>query len=222
MLIGMGTRGEGETLLLLDTCGERASLAVVRGGLAAFERVLTERTASGALLGAIREALLAVGVEVADLDGIGIVNGPGSFTGVRVGLAMAKGLCEATGVPLAAISRLAVLADESGMEKGIAVLWAGREQVYVREVGVRQPEERLVGAGVLAAMYGECEVTFADDAVLPWLTNGLQPRRVEMSARLSLRLVQQCLAEGGSDPARVDANYVRNEETIYARQRPGG
>ncbi len=213
MLVRMGMRGE--TMLLLDTCGERASLAVARDGRIEVERILMERTASGALLGAIKEMLREMEVGVADLCGIGVVNGPGSFTGLRVGLAMAKGLCEATGVKLAAVSRLAVLADASGIEEGIAILWAGREQVYVRESG---GAERLMGAGELAAKYRACEIAFAEEALLPWLGDGSRAHHVEMRAGLSLGLVQQCLAEGGSDGARVDANYVRNEDTIYARQ----
>ena len=210
--------GAGSVVLLLDTCGERASLAVAREGRVELERVLAERTASGALLGALRERLGEAGVGIAQLEGIGVVNGPGSFTGVRVGLAMAKGLCESTGVRLAAVSRLAVLAEASGVRDALAVLWAGREQVYVRQ---GDGLERLVGAAELGRKYGECDVAYAEGAVLPWLTGGLRARRVELRAGLSLGLVRRCLAEGGSDLARVDANYVRDEGAIYARQLAG-
>ena len=210
--------GDG-AVLLVDTCGERASLALARGGRVDVERVLEERTASGALLGAVREVLKVAGLSVAELEGIGVVSGPGSFTGVRVGLATVKGLCEATGVRLAAVSRLAVLADAGAIGEGIAVLWAGREQVYVREAG---GVERLVGAGELEARYGACDVLFAEEAVFPWLTGGLRGRRVELRAGLAVGLVRRCLAEGGSDAGRVDANYVRDEEAIYARPPAGG
>lgn len=211
------TRG-AETLLLLDTCGDQGSLAVARDGQVSVDTLLAQRTASGSLLAAIREGLAAAQVGLGDLDGIGVVNGPGSFTGVRVGLAMAKGLCEASGVRLAAVSRLAVLAEAGGLRDGFAVLAAGRGEAYVREV--RQGEtgvDRLTGLEQLAEIAAERDIVFAEEAMGALMERLPQARRVFLSAVSSLRLVQRCLDEGGSDLQLADANYVRNEEGIYAR-----
>ena len=61
----------------------------------------------------IEQALKAVGVKAASLAVVGVSIGPGSFTGVRVGLSVAKGLCLATGVPLIAVSTLEALATRA-------------------------------------------------------------------------------------------------------------
>ncbi len=62
-----------------------------------------------------------------------VVNGPGSFTGIRVGLSTAKGLAEAAGIPLIAVSRLALLANASGLPHVLAAVDAGRGEYYVGE-----------------------------------------------------------------------------------------
>lgn len=219
----MGSFGQDGALLLLDTCGERASLAVALDGHVATELWLEERAASGALLGAVREALGSAGVELRGLAGIGVVNGPGSFTGVRVGVAMAKGLCEAAGVPLAAVSRLTVLAEAGGLRQGFVALSAGRDQVYVREVGAeRDGVEWMLPAESLRDLAAGREVVYAEERVAVLLSEGVQLRRVALSAASSLLPVQRCLREGGSDLALADANYVRPEEAIYRAAQHSG
>jgi tRNA threonylcarbamoyladenosine biosynthesis protein TsaB len=64
------------------------------------------------------------------LDGIVVVNGPGSFTGVRVGVSAAKGLAQGAGIPVVAVSRLEVLSRKSGVPS--AALDAHRGEVYLR------------------------------------------------------------------------------------------
>jgi tRNA threonylcarbamoyladenosine biosynthesis protein TsaB len=219
----MDSSGPLRALLLLDTCGERASLSVVRDGRVVVSRSLEEKTASGALLGAVQKALGEAGVAAGELGGVGLVNGPGSFTGVRVGVAMAKGLCEALRLPLAAVSRLAVLAEAGAVEDGFAVLSAGRDQVYVREIAPGEHEtERMLSAKDLCERARGREVVYAEERVGDLLGETLRLRFVALSASASLQAVQRCLAEGGSDLQRVDANYVRPEEAIYPRPRATG
>ncbi len=67
-----------------------------------------------------------------------VVNGPGSFTGIRVGLSTAKGLSHATGVPIVSISRLAVLASLGDVQQdSLALLDAGRNEFYARRARAR-------------------------------------------------------------------------------------
>ena len=80
------------------------------------------------------EALAQAGLEIADLDRIGVVIGPGGFTGVRVALAFARGLGVSTGIPVVGVTSLAALAaNVAGAPAGTLiapVIDARRGQVY--------------------------------------------------------------------------------------------
>ena len=141
-------------ILLIDTCGTTGTVALA--DTEARPRVLgsdelPERSASERLAGAIGGLAERCGVRLEELDAVVVVHGPGSFTGVRVGLSAAKGLCEALNLPLVAVSRLAVLASLAAAgdsERVYAVLDAGRGEYYVGvydgDVCVR---ESLAGRG---------------------------------------------------------------------------
>src|SRR5260370_4181351 len=122
-------------VLVIDHCGETGSIALADTAVPAIlaTATLPGRTASERLLPAIRDLGAAHGVPLRSLGAIAVVHGPGSFTGVRVGLSAAKGLCEALEVPLIAISRLAVLshlANPAPDARVHAVLDAGRGEFY--------------------------------------------------------------------------------------------
>ena len=98
-------------VLAIDTAGPHPSV-VVRVGDAVFEEVLPEdRRASEELLPGIRRALDRAAIGVERCERIAVCAGPGSFTGVRVGLATAWGLARARGIPLEAVSTLEALAE---------------------------------------------------------------------------------------------------------------
>ncbi len=220
MLKKMRHEGETGSLLVIDTCGERGSVALFRAHTLQATRMLEERTASAGLLGVVRELLQAQHLLVHQLAGIGVVNGPGSFTGLRVGLAVTKGLCEAGQLPVGAVSRLAVLAHAGSLQQGYAALRAGRDDLYVREQRRAEPaRERLISAASLAVEIREGdEVVYAEEALQPMLPDGIHQRLVTLNAQSAYPLVQAVLAAGGTDLSALDANYVRNEQAIYARQ----
>lgn len=124
-------------LLSINTCGTRGSVALGRidASSGAVEIVaqaeLAPRTYSAQLIPKIAGMLAAQGVAIHDLAAIVVVRGPGSFTGIRVGLSAAKGLAEASGTRLIAISRLELLA--SGRDHALAAVDAGRGEYYVGE-----------------------------------------------------------------------------------------
>ena len=222
MLKGMVEESE-EALLLFDTCGESASVALVRKGAPSREIVLEERTASTALLGAVRRLLAEGHVGLGQMTGVGVVNGPGSFTGVRVGLSLAKGLCEASDLAFAAVSRLAVLAESAGLEEGFAVLRAGRDEVFVREERRgRSACERMVSMDSFPKLSAGSPVIYTEAALEGRLGELAEARFVGISALSSVGAVRRGLAEGGTDLSLADANYLRDEGAIYARQRLGG
>jgi tRNA threonylcarbamoyladenosine biosynthesis protein TsaB len=115
-------------LLVINTCGAENSVALAEDAAIIASADLPARGTSEHLMPAIR-SLFASPADRPDV--VAVVNGPGSFTGVRVGLSAAKGLCEAWAIPMIAISRLALLATalESATEV-VALLDAGRGEYY--------------------------------------------------------------------------------------------
>lgn len=142
--------------LAFDTSGAEGSVAVGRVGghgrgvaqVEVLAVVTIERRLEQAarLIPAVEEALRAAGVERAQLAGIVVGEGPGSFTGVRVAAATAKGLAHALGLPLRAISSLAARALAQGGTGVRYVLFDARgDRVYGACYGVgRADVEELV------------------------------------------------------------------------------
>lgn len=97
-------------LLTLDTGSPQVSVALGEGSRLLAERSVEIDRSSGRLLEMIGEVLAEAGAKPADLGGVLALQGPGSFTGLRIGLATALGLHQALGVPATAISTLRVLA----------------------------------------------------------------------------------------------------------------
>ena len=128
-----------ELFLCLDTSTPTARVAILDGD--AQVRFASEVTAdrhAAHLLPLCAEAMRAVGAAPAGLAGIACGGGPGSFTGLRVGLAAAKGLALPTGVPLYLVSSLAALALDilKARPAGVPVtavpcLDAGKGEVYL-------------------------------------------------------------------------------------------
>jgi tRNA threonylcarbamoyl adenosine modification protein YeaZ len=144
-VLGIETATSVGGVAIADASGVRVCLR------ADLDRSHSRRTTS-----LIEEALEAVGVRAESLAAVGVSIGPGSFTGVRVGLSVAKGLCLATGAPLIAISTLEALAsradgadeaDEGAIRRGgeirpiCPVLDARRGEVYAALFGKGQGED---------------------------------------------------------------------------------
>ena len=200
-------------ILLIDTCGEGAGVALCRGGEVLASEELPERGASAGVVAAVRRLLEMQGWKLSELDGVGVVNGPGSFTGVRAGVAAAKGLCEA-GLRLAAVSRLEVLCEAAEMHEGFAVLRAGRGELYVRDAAsgrewMATNEEFLMQAKAANVVVSEQSVEE--------MLHALHPRVHKLHVSDALGLVLKSLREGGIDVALLDANYVRSESEIYKK-----
>jgi len=137
-LSGPAPRNDQAILLALDTSGPFGSVAVGGGGTISSQVTLAERRehASG-LVPAVEEALRTAAVSRRELGGIVVGEGPGSFTGVRVAAATAKGLAHALGVPLWAVSSLtaAALASDVGPVR-YALFDARGDRVYGACYGV--------------------------------------------------------------------------------------
>ena len=107
-------------LLVIDTSGPVCGVAVMED-----EKVLCEYTAqnrnthSANLMPMTEAALASAGIAVCDLDAVAAVTGPGSFTGVRIGVATAKGLAHGVGIPCIAVDALESLSLSAGGFDGV-------------------------------------------------------------------------------------------------------
>ncbi|MCA1664057.1 MAG: tRNA (adenosine(37)-N6)-threonylcarbamoyltransferase complex dimerization subunit type 1 TsaB [Myxococcales bacterium] len=117
-------------MLAIDTSTLHAAVALWCDGRALAERHRVVTTHSDALLAMIDEAFVEANVAPADLDVVACGAGPGSFTGLRIGLATAKGLCFALAKPLVMISSLAALAARAPDGRVLASLDALKGEVY--------------------------------------------------------------------------------------------
>jgi tRNA threonylcarbamoyladenosine biosynthesis protein TsaB len=123
-------------MLALDTSTRTAAIAVVDGDCVLASAQLVVSTHAETLLQEVDRCLRLACIErLTDLDAIVCGQGPGSFTGVRIGLATAKGLCLASGRPLRCVSSLLALAlgaqDCSSAEDVVVpIIDARRDQVY--------------------------------------------------------------------------------------------
>jgi tRNA threonylcarbamoyladenosine biosynthesis protein TsaB len=215
-------------VLLIHTSGAEGSVALADTELAVAivaQEMLPGRSSSERLVPAVRRLLEAMGWRLGELAAIVVVHGPGSFTGVRVGLSAAKGLSEASGVPLVAVSRLALLAAcVSDAATVYAVLDAGRGEFYLGEYAGRRcvREALLSGEDLAGAVAGGvvvvCEAKVAEALV------AVKPRIVgEPAAGDALAIALERIAAGEFDDAGlVDANYLRRTDLeIFAKGKVG-
>src|SRR5262249_13059346 len=165
-----------DVLLAMDTSTHTASVAVVaRDGRALAERENRVSTHSETLLALIDAALGAAGNSIGEVAGVACGAGPGSFTGLRIGLATAKGLCFACERPLVLVPSLEALAAEAPVgtlaiacidaRKGevfAAAYWAGR--VVAPEAAYR-PEAMLPAAAALGERHPGAPRVLVGDAV---------------------------------------------------------
>jgi tRNA threonylcarbamoyladenosine biosynthesis protein TsaB len=201
-------------LLLMNTAGVESTVALAEGSAVVATALLPGRSASERLVVEIQRLLEEAGWRLANLSAIVVVHGPGSFTGVRVGLSAAKGLIEAANVPLIAISRLELVAAAGGSGTVHAVLDAGRGEFYygLYEGGVCQREALLSAEEVVAAVgLGRaiaCEAKVRDGL------GGIDFLMVaEPEAGAAIGIALERLGRGAFDDAAVvDANYLRRTD----------
>ena len=216
-------------LLLIDTSGRDGAVAVADLAFEAGAEIVSERAVPGRetqeyLMPRISEVLQNAGLAwPGELDAIAVVVGPGSFTGLRIGIAAAKGLAEAIDRPVIAVSRLAMLALGASI-RGKTHTWldAGSGDVYAGEFcdGRVISEQMLYRADALAAVDAEDTVVFAEDAL-----EGLSPaaRRIPMPGlREMLKLTLRSIEAGAyADTSLLDAHYLRVPDAELALRAKG-
>ena len=217
-------------MLILDTSAAIAAIALAtRQGqlwIIAAQESFSGRTASERLIPLLRRMFETAGQTVLDLVAVAVVHGPGSFTGIRVGVSAAKALCEAGSLPLIAISQLAALASIApDVIPGTlvhSVLDAGRSELFhgAYNFGICETEDLLSSRDLFARLATDpgtlvfCEETLADQLRPLGARFVPRPSASDLLALASLRLASGDL----DDPALLDANYLRHTEDEIRRR----
>ena len=98
-------------ILNIDTAGENAVISISRGEkILASDTNKHQKEHAGFLHIAVKDLLLKTGIKIEELNAVAVVSGPGSYTGLRVGMASAKGFCYALQIPLITIPTLELMA----------------------------------------------------------------------------------------------------------------
>lgn len=215
----------GPLILAVDTTGEFGSLALSEGETLLEEILLHSPEGFGHILFPQIERLLdRHECSLHDVDCFAGLAGPGSFTGVRIGLTAVKGLSEATGRPAVAVSNLEALASFGGAPLRAPVLDARRGEIYG---AVYDAELNLVVPEVVAKFTDWLSSLPAGH--LQFLAHDFTPFEHALAgtrfAGAPVREVPRALAAAAasiaarryqtgavSDPAALDANYVRRSD----------
>lgn len=209
-------------LLAADTSGKHGSIALARcepdGACEVLEVVsLAGGTFSAQLVPQIAALLEKHNVNKQQIDAFAVASGPGSFTGLRVGLAAIKALAEVMAKPIAAVSLLEVISAAGGVEgEVIAVLNAGRNEIYVGEYEVLKSttmrSERLLKREEFLEIATAKTVITPDETIADAVRRvalkvvAIEQPRSDAIARLGWKKI---LTGETVSPEALDANYIR-------------
>jgi tRNA threonylcarbamoyladenosine biosynthesis protein TsaB len=213
-------------ILATDTSGKHGSIALARGNPDAscdlIEAVpLAGGTFSSQLVPQIAALLAKHGFRKEEIGGFAVASGPGSFTGLRVGLAAIKALAEVMQKPIAAVSLLeAVAAASRSGGKVFAALDAGRNEVYLGEYevsssGARLIRERLVTCEELGHLAVNATIITPDQNVAEAArARGSQVEEIEHSRGDAIAGLgwKKILCGDTVSPETLEANYIRRSD----------
>ena len=232
-------------LLALDTCDARGSIALLQDRTMLGEVLHpASEDFSSWLLPAVDDLLSRNSVSHADLAGYAVTSGPGSFTGVRVGLTTAKAWAEVYGKPIYPVSRLAVLADQvpTSAEHAATFIDAQRGQIFsaryrrLSDGWSLQGEEAVIDPVTFFRSFNQ---TVGISGIVwvsldPEILTSSPMWQNEIPADSSVHTVKpplaslvglyalEHLAQLGTDALSLDANYVRRSDAeIFGKKAVG-
>ena len=220
-------------VLGVDTSWKNGNIALVRDEEVLGTAQLEGGTFSAQLVPQIAGLLSRHKLTKSDLGGFSVVSGPGSFTGLRVGLAAVKALAEILKAPIAATTVLEAMVLSGGVEgKLAAVLDAGRGELYIAEYDVRGPgplqvfvlRQLVLPANDAAIALRSSRVVSSEPAIAEALRQtGLELLEVNRpdSAAIARIGVGKIAAGKVIAPEQLDAEYIRRSDAeIFSAPQP--
>jgi len=218
-------------VLGLDSAGRGASAALLRGGaLVAARDAAADRGQAEILLPMIAAVLKDGGTDPMGLDLIATTTGPGSFTGLRIAIATARGLALAAGVPATGVSRLAAVAARfpPGHREGRGLLVAldtRRDDFFLQLFTATAQDPYLAGAETAARILPEIPLLVAGDAA-PRLAAALPGRDIVVASGFDFPCAAEAARLAAAACARGETAipprpfYLRAPDTTLPRRAP--
>jgi len=219
-------------ILSIDTSGKNGSVALARGDAERFELIagspVEGGTFSAQLIPQIARLLSENNLKKSDIDAFAAATGPGSFTGLRIGLTAVKGLAEILHKPIAAVSVLEACVLTAGIQyddaRVFAALDAQRNEVYLAEyvlnrgIAERKDEVLVSREEFVKRVQGRVAVT--PDEELVKAARSAAALKIERPTSADVaRIGLQKVARGETvSVEELDANYIRRSDAeIFAK-----
>lgn len=219
-------------LLALDTSTEICSAALWRDGEVRERAFPTVQAHGELLLPMVQELLTDSGLRLAQLDGLAVAGGPGSFTGLRIACGVAQGLAFGASLPLATVGSLLALAEASGAEHVLSCLDARMQEVYWAAYARDGASWREVSSPAVTApgqlslpTSSQWEGLGSGFAAYPEVASRLAPQlslRPDLRPALAgavARLAAARWTELAAPPQQAQPMYVRNKVALTTAER---
>ena len=206
-------------ILMIDTSGPACGVAVMKDGQMICELQLTSgKTHSQRVMPMVDQALAMCEMTTADIDLFGAVIGPGSFTGVRIGVATVKALAHAAGKPCIGVDALEALAANVTDFDGVIcpILDARAQQVYGAMFESSMPPVRLMDdeAEKLTAFLDRVEATGTEALFLGDGVSALKNAIVERLGEKARFAPAQHLGLRAASACALAAEYAKDESSL--------
>jgi len=222
--------------LAIDTSEARGSVALLREGRLCAGVVHSDRTDySEWLIPAVEQVLRRAGTRMELVDLLAVATGPGSFTGVRVGLTAVKAWCEVYGKPVVGVSRLEALARSEKRRAGAVAAFYDAQRGQIFGGLYRSLYGRVVRIGDELVIAPEAFLDLAgkegSDAAVSWVSldpeivtgldgwkeraergDTMQKSPAELAEAIAWIAEEQARAGEFTDALQLDANYVRRSD----------
>lgn len=223
-------------LLAVDTCEARGGVAVRKDGASVGMQVHSgDEDYSEWLLPAVDRALSEAGIGMRQVEVLAVATGPGSFTGLRVGLTTVKAWAEVYGAPVVGVSRMEAIARQAGDDRRSVAVFCNAHRGQLFGAVYRRDEDRMARVGdevvISPESFLQSVSELAGDVPVTWVSpdpqmitqlegwqgrsiigDVMQFREPQLSSSIA-EIAEERAARGEfSDPLLLDANYVRRSD----------
>lgn len=208
---------KNNVILCIETTTEVCSVSIGKSGECIAVKSVNEQNAHGTVLTVLIENILEENnLAIKDLSAVAYSSGPGSYTGLRIGLSVAKGICFGAGIPLIAVSTLQHIASTQDFEYVFPMLDARRMEVYGAlmegESFIIEPFSCIVNEYNWDELLSEKTIYF--------LGNGMPKSKEILSAIKKAHFVDDYIISAASMCSLAETHYTKQDFVDLAYHAP--